>query len=363
MHDSSAPHSQERDASACRADPTRADAAACFGSADAGACDSPADCTEASEDRPACPSPLSWRDVVAQVDRQAERFVLPRPNGRPGSLRGLTLGTGPTVIMSNGLAGNVGLFALLAWVLRENHRCVLWEYADSDTHRPAGRPGLDAYVDDLLAIAGHFASQPMCAFGVSFGALVTAAALAREPNRFSHAVLTSPSVGCALSRRERWVLRQVSGWRLPLGRLPFWRHLQSRMHGLFFPPFDHSRLNYLAANLGRTPVGIAARRLLIAAETDIASDLAELRHAERLRLCVIAPEGEAPATRQRREQFERTLAEHGLGSLLHVEFMHTSGLYPHLTHPHRLRKLLDEFITGTAVCGPSASQKIGAPPQ
>lgn len=298
--------------------------------------------------------------MVGQVDRHAERFVLARPGGRPGELRGLTLGSGPTVIMSNGFAGDVGMFALLAWVLRERHRCVLWEYADAETAVDSGRDGIGTYAEDLLAIARNFASEPMCAFGVSFGALVTTEAVAREPNRFSHVVLTAPLASWPLSRRELWVLRRAARWRFPLSRLPFWRHLQSRMHGLFFPPFDHSRLHYLAANLGRTPVGIAAQRLLIAADTDIGPRMAEFRRSGRLRLCVIAPEGEASATRRRREHFERTLADHGLHTQLHVEFMHTSGLYPHLTHPHRLRKLLEEFIDGTAAGGQPVLDEAGA---
>ncbi|RMG37279.1 MAG: alpha/beta hydrolase [Planctomycetota bacterium] len=324
-----------------------------------------ADRPQADDVSPACPPPLSWREVIAAVDRQAERFTVPRRSGGTGRIRGVVLGSGPTIFMSGGFSGDVGLFALTAWVLREQYRCVLWEYADDcDGSRSAdsGVPsGIWQYADDLLTVAEHFRSEPMLAYGVSFGALVTTAALTRSPGAFRHVVLVAPAAEYALTRRERWLLRRAVRRRFPLARLPFWRHLQSRMHGLFFPPFDHSRLWYLAANLGRTPIGVAARRMLIAAGTDLSDALAELRANDRLRLCVIAPEGEAPGIRRRREHFERLLQQHRLQERLQVEFMHTSGVYPHLTHPHRLRKLLEAFMGGRNDAAAEATTGANSP--
>ena len=116
-----------------------------------------------------------------------------------GLLRGRTLGRGRPLYFLNGISGNCELFCLLAWLLRDDFRCVLFDYRNGDSKRLTS----GQLVDDLLAVADAQRDHTFSIFAAPFGSLVALSALAKQPDRIERAILLGGFAHRHLSLFER----------------------------------------------------------------------------------------------------------------------------------------------------------------
>ena len=93
-----------------------------------------------------CPTPLGWAEVLQSFRAESTAWSV---DVEGGFLRGRTLGRGRPLYFLNGISGNCELFCLLAWLLRDDFRCVLFDY------RNGGSKWLtpSQLVEDLLVVA------------------------------------------------------------------------------------------------------------------------------------------------------------------------------------------------------------------
>ena len=73
-----------------------------------------------------CPSPLGWAEVLKAVHSQSALWQV-KVGG--DTITGRTLGAGPPLYFLNGFAGNSDLYCLIVWLLRDEFRCVVFDYA------------------------------------------------------------------------------------------------------------------------------------------------------------------------------------------------------------------------------------------
>ncbi|MEO1996129.1 MAG: hypothetical protein ABGZ17_12725, partial [Planctomycetaceae bacterium] len=78
-----------------------------------------------AEHQDPCPTPLAWRDVLDGFRRDSTSWSVALESGL---VRGRTIGRGPPLYLLNGFSGTLELYALTAWLLREQFRCVLLDY-------------------------------------------------------------------------------------------------------------------------------------------------------------------------------------------------------------------------------------------
>jgi pimeloyl-ACP methyl ester carboxylesterase len=275
-----------------------------------------------------CPPPLEWQEVLREFHRQADAWYLDRSQAR---ISGRTLGSGPPLYLLNGFSGTHELYALLVWLLRDHYRCVLFDYALPASR---GRTTLGDLAGDLIAVADAAGDRRFDLFAPSFGGLVALTAARRFPERIGKLVLQGAFARVELALIERLLLRAL---RCAPGRL---RHLPGRgivqqaSHRRWFPPFDQTRWQFLADNTGSVPLADLARRAAIIRDTDVSPILHEVEQP----VLLIQTEGQGRAL----EASGRVLA--GGLTAANVEWLPETGLFPYLTHPHRLAKLIRAFL-------------------
>ncbi len=279
--------------------------------------------------REGCPPPLQWQQVLAAFREQSTAWHTDTSAGR---ITGRVWGEGPTLVMLNGLGGSHELFALCVFLLKANCRCVLLDY-------PVGRrvtwPRL---TDSIVEVVHEFAGSEGChLFGTSFGsALALEMAIRLGPQvrsltlhaAFAHLPLT------VFERAAASVLRWMPG---RVQSTPLWRGLQERGHRLWFPPIDPTRWLFYLDNAGQTPVAELARRFGMLSRFDARSRLKQLATSTLL----LQVEGEGETQARCRDELSALLPN------ARTEFLHTTGLLAFLTHPHRLAKLIREFVCPT----------------
>lgn len=276
--------------------------------------------------REGCPPPLQWQQVLEQFRDQSLPWYSDTPAGR---FSGRVWGEGPTLVMLNGLSGTHELFALCAFLLKPNCRCVLLDY-------PTGaKANWIRLADSVVEVVEEFAGSEGChLFGTSFGAALALESALRIGSRVRSLTLHAAFAHLHLTLAERLgagFLRWCPG---RVQSIPFWRNLQERSHRLWFPPIDPTRWLFSVENLGRTPVAELARRFGALSRFDIRSRLEKLTTPTLL----LHVEGEGELQSRCRDELA-TLLPHA-----HTEFLHTTGLLAFLTHPHRLAKLIREFV-------------------
>ncbi len=274
-----------------------------------------------------CPPPLEWQEVLREFHRQSDAWYLDRPNYR---ISGRSLGSGPPLYLLNGFAGTHELFSLLVWLLRDQFRCVLFDYPIPQR----GSVTLNDLADDVIAIADVCGDQSCSLFATSFGGKVALTALHRHPRRIDRAVLQAGFAHRDLSRFERFLIQ--AGRILParFRRIPLRAALQRQNHLRWFPPFDRTRWQFYLDNTGATSLGEMARRGGIIRDCDLRP---------------LLPHIEQPVLLVRSEGDGQVLAKCGdvLADALPratVETMNDTGQIPFLTHPHRLAKIIRPFL-------------------
>lgn len=280
----------------------------------------------------ACPPPLMWQDVRREYLAQSTSTTVETPAG-PVAVR--VWGSGPPVYLLPGFTSPAELYCLLIWILREDFRCVTVEPATSATHRRSEMytsPFSD-YVTLLSATADELGDAEFSILGANFGAAWGLAAAQAEPARVTRLMLLH---GFA-HRRLSFLERRLAGWcrwsRRTLATIPWRETLQTQNHRRWFPPFDPTRWQYYLDATGDMPLRELARRADAVSGWDLRSTLRELQ----MPTLLIRTEGEGRVSAACQTELEQSLPQ------VQVEWMHSTGQLPYLTHPHRLAKLMRAF--------------------
>ena len=126
-----------------------------------------------------CPTPLGWAQVLDSFRSESTSWTLQHDGA---VIEGRTLGRGRPVYFLNAIAGDSELFCLLAWLLRDDFRCVVFDYPTRDeTSLRQRRQTAMALAADLLAIADSQGDEVFSLFATPFGSLVALARRIRIP--------------------------------------------------------------------------------------------------------------------------------------------------------------------------------------
>ena len=283
-------------------------------------------------DTDSCPTPLGWQQVLRTVRSESSQWSLNR-NGY--TIRGRTFGRGPPLYFLNGFGGTSDLFALLVWLLREEFRCVLFDYEDSFRYPLSGpRFSVEDLADDLFAVAHMQGDNRFSLYATSFGALVALKAMLHQPDRFERAVLQGGFSHRKLSLFEKMLARICCFVPGSYRHVPLRKTIQCWNHRRWFPPFDITRWQLLVDNTGSLPIATLARRASLLIKSDLRSRLSEIQQP----VLLIRSEGEGMVSEQCHRELESGLMNK------QTKFLNNCGHLPYLTHPHRLMKLILPFL-------------------
>jgi pimeloyl-ACP methyl ester carboxylesterase len=274
-----------------------------------------------------CPAPLVWQEIRENYLRDSTPWEL---DHGPHRLTGRTWGVGRPLYFLNHYAGTAELFSLTAWLLKDQFRCVLF---DTMTVAPHANKTLTLYCDDLFAIADQHGDQRFHLFGAGFGAAVGLQAAFNQPGRIASAVLQQGFAIQKLSFFERLLISICLRSSKTLDSLPQRRRFQAVNHQPWFPPFDTSRFEFLIESTGKLLLRDLALRAVALRSFDLSQKLGEIR----LPVMLIRTEGEGRIAAESQQQLEKQLKS------CRVEWLHSAGQHPCLTHPHRVAKLIQAF--------------------
>ena len=288
------------------------------------------------EVREPCPTPLSWQDVVETFRAESERWQFDEHR-----LHGAIWGDGPPLYFLNGITGNHELFALSAYLLRDQFRCVLLDYSGSDRDRLSESPRSYRSISrDLLAIADTLHDDSFCIYAAPFGTPAAIQTMIDHPSRIEQAILQTPfAAPRQLSFTERMLLKVTRKARFPVRRIPGFARLQALNHASWFPPYDFTRWQFFLENTGHTPIGGLARRAKLLTDCEFGQQLGEIQTP----VLLLRTEGEGRQAAELADDVGRQLGNAA------TESLHTTGHNVFLTHPHRLVKLARAFFTGESV--------------
>jgi hypothetical protein len=278
-----------------------------------------------------CPTPLVWQEIRERFlhDSTAWEFVR-----GPHRLTGHTLGEGPPLYFLNNFAATAELFSLAAWLLKDQFRCVVFDSSANDRRRIGRpRPLISDFAEDLFAIADQHGDQRLSVYGAGFGAAVGLQAAISNPLRIDRLVLQHGFASRRLSMFERLLMSVCLRSSQTLDQLPQRRRFQAVNHQPWFPPFDHSRFEFLVESTGSLFLQDLARKAWAVNSFDLDTRLSEIDCP----VLLLRTEGEGRLSAQSQEVLERHLKNHK------TEWMHSAGQHPCLTHPHRVAKLVKTF--------------------
>jgi pimeloyl-ACP methyl ester carboxylesterase len=303
-----------------------------------------------------CPSPLGWAEVLESFRAESRAWSIEVAGA---VLHGRTLGVGRPLYFLNGISGNCELFCLLAWLLRDDFRCVLFDYRSHEANRPreandapskpSGRLGLDRLVDDFLAVADAQRDQTVNVFAAPFGSLIALSALVEHPERFGRAVLLGGYARRRLSGFERFLC--TAGRCVPgaIAQVPLHGTLQAASHQRAFPPFDATRWGFFAQNAGQTPIRVLAERAALMSHADLRGGLSRIERP----VLLIRTEHEGAVSSAGQDELERALPRAS------VESVPLAGQLAYLTHPHRIAKAVRSFLADASEAGQPSCEAIG----
>lgn len=272
-----------------------------------------------------CPTPLAWAEVVQAFQELGE--VREHAFSR-WAVTSRRIGRGRPIYFLNHASGDGLLFALTAWLLKDEAECVVVDY-------PAVRNGLTAagflpaVVEGLEQVRSDLGHGSVNVYGATLGGLCGLEWMRQRPASVARGILQTPMFSVPWTPVERTLF--ALGRRLPgtLAGLPGWKGMLERNHRDWFPPFDPTRWDFLLANQGATPLRDAAVRLR-AAGTPLSAETKSIAQP----VLIVRTEGEGAGLTRNAETLAATLPH------ATTEWMHTAGHSPFLTHPHRLVKLI-----------------------
>lgn len=294
--------------------------------------DQPTPVPETEPPREPCPTPLNWVDVVTSVVAESQPISVQLVDGE---MLAEVYGSGPPLYFLGGATGNAKLFALTAYLLKDEYTCVMID-APVWTKAPASL--LEQTAEALCRLADSLGHSRFDLYAAGYGCHVALTLLKRAPDRISHLMLQGPVLREPILKRERLMYKIGRLLTRPMSSLPGWPKVQQQNHQGYFPPFDPTRYHFLLDSLGATPVRQVAWRLLAAAECDWCDLIPEIHQP----VMVIRTEGEGETLAKLSEEFAADLP----GG--RTEWMPLAGHYPYLTHPNRLAKVIKQYLNPEA---------------
>lgn len=279
-----------------------------------------------------CPPPLGWAQVLDEFRAQSEPWTVSIAGT---SVRGRTLGRGRPLYFLNGFAGTSDLFCLMVWLLRDEFRCVVFDYPATAEGPKNGSPlTADSLATLIFEIADSQRDETFSLFATSFGSVVALAALAADPRRIDRAILLNGFAHRDFSLLERLLSRAGRFLTGTLTSVPFRAAIHRANHEHYFPPFDHGRWAFSADNMAQTPIRDLAERVAVAEAFDCRPRLAQIEQP----VLLVRTEYEGHVSAACQEELA--------GGLPHatIEMLHTTGPLAYLTHPHRLAKVVRTFL-------------------
>jgi pimeloyl-ACP methyl ester carboxylesterase len=283
-----------------------------------------------------CPAPLVWQEVLAAYRSESTAWELSNGSHR---LVGRTWGKGPPLYLLNGFAATAEMSALALWLLREEFRCVVFDTFEDDVSRGT-QPTMSNFASDVLAAADYHGDSTLNVFGASFGAAVALQMALETPSRITGMVLQHGFALRRLSLSERLLAAGCRRSQGTLARFPWRRRVQELNHRRWFPPFDGTRFEFLVESTGSIRLADLVQKAFAVHGFDITSRLGEITCP----VLLLRTEGEGELEVRSHAQLEQGLRRS------RTEWMHSAGLHPSLTHPHRLVKLLKSFCASSSCC-------------
>ena len=279
-----------------------------------------------------CPAPLMWQEVRDHYLRDSIPWEIVRGSHR---LVGRTLGEGPPLYFLNHFVGTAELYSLLIWLLRDRYRCVVFDAVTSDAKAARhDKPTMADFANDFAVVADRYGDRQIRLYGAGFGAAVALQALCDHSQLIDRLVLQHGFARRKLTLFERLLASVCLRSGKNLDQLPQRRRFQAVNHKPWFPPFDSSRFDFLIQSTGTLPLRDLARRAMAIHSFDLTSKL----DAISLPVMLLRTEGEGRVAAADQDLLEKQIRN------VRVEWMHSAGQHPYLTHPHRVVKILDSFL-------------------
>lgn len=299
-----------------------------------------------------CPPPLVWQSVLTTFFEQSTPWEVLRgaSSATPAvRLRGRSWGEGPDLFLLNSFTGHSELLSLMAYLLKDQFRCHLFDWEVLDRRRTRQQYArIDDFAGDLSVIADQLGLTQFAVYGADFGAAVALQAALREPQRLTHLIVQA---GC-LRRRLSWAERLLVMYGLRSSRkwAEFrWRdRIQWMNHRRWFPPLDPSRFEFFREVTGERTLFELAVRASALDHFDLRQQATQIQQP----LLAISTEGAGQVAKDAQRELLK-LVPHG-----REEHLHTTGQLTYLTHPHRLAKLFRRDLLGEE---PSSSCGTGIP--
>ncbi|WP_010582910.1 alpha/beta fold hydrolase [Schlesneria paludicola] len=283
-----------------------------------------------------CPTPMMWQDVREQYLRDSTPWEIVRG---PHRLAGRTWGDGPPLYFVNNFAATAELYSLVIWLLRDHFRCVVFDAVTSDTHAARlSKPTICEFAEDLMLVADRHGDVCFPIYGAGFGAAVALQAAVDHPARIQWLVLQHGFAKRKVTLFERMLASACLRSGQLLDQLPQRRRFQAVNHKPWFPPFDSSRFDFLIQSTGTLPLRDLARRAIAVRSFDLVSRLGEVSCP----VMLLRTEGEGRMSADSQTLLEQRLKDP------RVEWMHSAGQHPCLTHPHRVAKIVQTFQQSVA---------------
>lgn len=281
-----------------------------------------------------CPTPLAWQDVIDGFEREAEPSTF---ESREVDLQLQAIGEGPPLWFLGGFTGDRRQFALLAWLLKEHFRCVLW---DAEWRiSPSPTEVVPVLADAMMAATG---GQPISLFATSFGSQVALSAMIRSPELSTAAILHAGFAHRRYTLSER-LLARIGSWSTrPIGELRAWQQIQETNHRTWFPPIDPGRWEFLRDNLAATRACDLARKVRGVAAGSVGESLETITTPVQL----IRTEGDGRVLSKAMDELAERLPN------VRVESLHTTGHFAHVSHPHRVAKVVKAFLADLGIAKP-----------
>ena len=270
-----------------------------------------------------CPTPLSTSAVLDEFRVKAAAWTV-STGGQEWT--GRVWGSGPALYFLGGFLGDAEQFAFVMYLLKDDFRCVLIEH-------PKKLPAPTEWANSIVAIADELGDDTWMVYATSFGCLPTWQLLASFPQRCTKAVVQAGFASWRMAIAERFLSIGATLWPGRMASLPGREAIARQNHRSWFPPFDHVRWPFYIENSGQTPVRSLSRRARWAHRYDLRSLLSQIQQP----ILVIRTEGDGGVLTAYQEELLANLPN------ACSEKLNTSGQLPHITHPHRIAKLISNF--------------------
>lgn len=282
------------------------------------------------EEREPCPTPLLWQDIVLSFHEEMRQGPV---DFAGGTVTATQFGAGLPLVFLPGSVASPRLYALTAWLLKDDRQCWLLDHPIFD--QPPHEANLveksaKAYANVIADLFGG----PVDIYASNSGVPVCLQMMLAYQEVVRKAAFQSGWVNRTFTNREKFLFKVGKKLPFSLRRLPWWVSTQVQNHRPWFPPYDETRFNFLLNETSTTLIADICERLLASAEVDFTSPLSKIKQD----VLLIKSEGDGDWILSQSKLMSTELPNS------QIEELHTSGHYPYLTHPHRLVKLLRQFF-------------------